>query len=229
QAAGIQSLQRVTGSGVQLGPDLEEQCLVRDLLDEEVAEAVRWVREEALLAQQLESNQFSEVVGQRGVLRREGLEQRERKLASKDGGHLERTLEWVRQPVDAGREQVVHRVRHLSRRWRAPQGQRAAARLEEVLLTQIAGQLLDKERVPLGPLEDERTEGRGQFSGVEERRDDLDGLLVRWAVEDQPVVRRAILPGRGGARPIVAEKEGPTAGKSIDEKPTERIQNTAQP
>ena len=179
QAAGIQSLQRVTGSGVQLGPDLEEQCLVRDLLDEEVAEAVRWLREEALLAQQLESNQFSEVVGQRGVLRREGLEQRERKLASKDGGHLERTLEWVRQPVDAGREQVVHRVRHLSRRWRAPQGQRAAARLEEILLTQMAGQLLDKERVPLGPLEDERTEGRGQFSGVEERRDDLDGLLVR--------------------------------------------------
>ena len=43
----------------------------------------------------------------------------------------------------------------------------------------MAGQLFHKERVPLGPLEDERAEGGGQLSGVEERRDDLDGLRVR--------------------------------------------------
>jgi hypothetical protein len=147
-APGRQPLEGRARTRMQLGPGPEQQALVGHLLDQEVAEPVRQLGEQILLVEQLEAHQLVDWALEVLAAVRERLHERQRELAAEHGGELQRALEGLRQPVDAGSEQVVHGPWHLAFRQLAPERRPVGAGHDEIVLAQIARSSSMKKGLP---------------------------------------------------------------------------------
>ena len=137
---GVEPLQRTSRRRVQLGPRLEQQAAIGDVANQSLREGEPQLRKELLLVQQLQGDEL----GHRrvGVLTRgrDRLQQADREFPAQHRRALQRALQRLSQAVDARREQIVNRLRNGFFRARRP----------PLALAQIAGELLDEERVPFG-------------------------------------------------------------------------------
>ena len=105
--------------------------------------------------------------------------------AADDSRALRDPLLLWRQQVEPGEDHRLHVVRDLDvldRRDRTPT---AVLVHEQPLVDQVTDDLLEEERVPLGPLEDPLAHGRRQPVDVQQGRDETCALLARQRVERQ--------------------------------------------
>ncbi len=82
-----------------------------------------------------------------------GLEEREGDVSADDGGSLQKALVLGRQPVDPGGQHGLHRGRHLNAWKHLRQAIRPTLADQGLGLGQGPDALLQKEGVPLGPLD----------------------------------------------------------------------------
>ena len=116
-------LQGLDNTGVQHPPPLLEETAIGHLVRQGVLEGVLALGEEPRLVEELgrlevRQTAMQVVFGQLG----NGLQQRQGHLCADDRGGLEQALLLRRQPVDARRQDRLHRGRHLDRRQGLRQG-----------------------------------------------------------------------------------------------------------
>ena len=132
EPVGVEALDGLDDPGVERAPALLEQAAVGHLVGERVLEGVLEVGEEARLVEELGGLEVGEAVG---AARPSGssaiaCEQGDGHVLADDRGGLEEALVLRRQPVDARRQDRLHRRRDLDgvRRLRQPVGAALARR-----------------------------------------------------------------------------------------------------
>ena len=140
-----------------------------------------------LFADQLHRLQLVEVPVQLAVGLGDGAQHAVEEAAPDDRGGAQHVLEVVVQPVDAGHDDPLDRVRDGDVSTRAVASQRplAASWTHGPGVDQGTDDLFDEEGVALGPADDRLPDAGREVVDLEQ-------------VVDQP----GALPGRGGARPI---------------------------
>ncbi len=130
QPVGVQLLDGGADQPVQLAASLQEDALVRDVVDQRVLEHVRQLGVVGLLVDELQAPQLAHQPRHPVAHLGRALEQAQRELAADHGGDLDRALGVVAQPVDARREDALDAVRHRDRpRGRPPGRSRPFSRL----------------------------------------------------------------------------------------------------
>ena len=147
-------LQGLDDPGMERAPPLLEQRLIGHLLGQGVLEGVLDVGEEARLVEELGGLQMGEAQAER-LLRHlgNGLEERQGHLRADDRGGLQELFLLRRQPVDARRQDRLHRGRHLDTRERPGQAIGPLVADQHLRFHQGAHALLQKEGVALRALD----------------------------------------------------------------------------
>ena len=183
-ALGREPLEGLGDASVERAPPVVAQPLVRHLVREGVLERVLEVGNEPGLVEELRGLKVGELDAHLGLRRvGDGQEQREGHVLADDGGSLEQSLGLGPQAVDAGGQDGLHRGRHLDRVDRSGQGVRASLTAQGLGLHERLHGLLEEERIPLGPLEEERREPLEAGVSPEERPQELLRALRRQRVE----------------------------------------------
>ena len=212
-ALGREPLEGLGDAGVEGALPVVEQPLVRHLVREGVLERVLEVREEPGLVEELGGLEVRETAS-KPLLRQVGhrLEQGERHVRPDDGRGLEQALLVGGQAVDAGGQDRLHRRGHLDARQGRRQAVGPALADQHLGLDQRADALLQEERVPFRPLDQERRE-RTQ-GGVVPQEGVQEGLraLGRQRVEPELRVVRPAPPAVLVLGAVVDEEED--AGRS---------------
>ena len=134
-----------------------------------------------------------------------------------DGGSLEQTLLLRRQPVDAGGQHGLHRGRHLNARESLRQAIRPALADQGLGLGQGPDALLQKEGVPLGPLDQALLERLEAGVAPEEGLEQFLGT-GRWqGVEPELGVVGLVPPAVLVVGAVVDEEEDPRGGEALDQ------------
>src|SRR5216684_4633515 len=112
----MEGFNRVHDSRMEISVTLLQQAAVSDLVRERVLEGVFEIRKEARLVKELGGLEVAEPPSQVFLCKLGNLEQEsERHVFADDRGRLEQPLVLWRQAVDAGRQNRLHRRRHLNR------------------------------------------------------------------------------------------------------------------
>ena len=132
-------------------------------------------------------------------------------------GRLEQSLGLGREAVDAGGQDGLHRGRHLDRVDRSGQGVRASFAAQGLGLHQRLHGLLEEERIPLGPLDEERREPLEPGVFAEEAPKELLRALRRQRVEAELGVGRLAAPGVLILGTVVDQEAEPGRPEALDQ------------
>jgi hypothetical protein len=179
--------------GMERPPPLQQEAAVRHLLGEGVLEGVGVLGQEPRLVEELRRLEVRQGTVQ-GVLGQLGhrVQQRERHVRANDRGYLEQALRLGRQPVDAGRQHGVDRLRQHPRR---------------ALFPGVPGQLLHKEGIA-SRLGHDRLELRlRKGHGTQRRLDDGPALRSTQGRHDDLRHRDVRRPSGLISRPIGREEQ----------------------
>ena len=187
QPVGIEPLDGLHDPAVEGAPPVLEQAAVGDLVGEGVLERVFDVGEEPRLVEELRGLEGRQTLPE-GVLGglRDGLEKGDGHVLPDDRGHLEKAPCLGRQLVDACGQDRFDRGRHLDRLDRSSQVTRPPLAPQDVGIHQRLHGLLQEERIPLRPLDEERREPARARVLAEEPPEELTGTA-------------RVAAGRGGA------------------------------
>jgi hypothetical protein len=195
---------------------LLEQGAVGDLVGERVLEGVLGIGKEARLVEELGRLQLREPPPHRllrGVRHRP--EQHEGNVLADDRGRLEQRLVLHGEPVDARRQDHLHRRGHLDRLDRAGQPIRAPRAGQRSRLHQRPDALLDEEGVP--PLHEQAPQGLHPRVIAQQGAQELPRALRRQRVEPQLAVVGLAPPAVLVLRPVVHQQEQPSRGETLDQ------------
>ncbi len=206
QPVRVEPLDRGHDLRVQLAAPVLQQAPVGHLVRERVLEGVLQVREELRLVEELRLLQMREPAPQ-GLLRllRDRREQRVGHVLADHRGRLQELLLLWRQPVDARRQDRLHRGRDLQRLHRPRQPVRSALSRQRARLHQRAHRLLQEERV--AALDQHLRERREPRVRAEQRREQLCRALGGQAVEPQLGVGSLAAPAVLVLGPVVDQQQ----------------------
>ena len=149
------------------------------------------------------------------------MEQRERDVLADDGSDLQETLVFSGKPVDARRQDGLHRRGDLNRLDRLCQSIPSALSYQRLGLHQRADALLQEERVP--PLDEELLERREPGIVAEQRLQQFACALGGKRVEPHLTVRRLAAPAMLVLGTIVHEQQQARRAKAVDEAIEKRL------
>ena len=145
-------------------PPGSEQAVVGDVLDDGVLEAVLRLGKDAGLVNQLQALEGLDVGGDRRRSIGESGEQAHAELAADHRGRLDGALDRLPEAIDAGPDDVLHRVGKRPVSLAAPRSAGALG-TEQAALRQRTGHFLDEERIAPRPVLDELLQARREWAG----------------------------------------------------------------
>jgi hypothetical protein len=177
---GIELFDRAADRSMQLLSALDEQALVRDVLDDRVLEDVGGLGQEPLLVDDLQRFQFlKESLQLDAGEARDALEQAAEELTTDHRGELHGTLAVLAEAVEARHDDVVDGVRDHRVADRPHDTKAAVFALENPEVEQRFGHFLDEQRHPFRLVEQRPRDVRREPLDAEHPADHGQGLGFR--------------------------------------------------
>ena len=213
ETSAVERLQGAGGGRVKGPAPGGEEALVGDLLDERMVEGVAGLVQRRRGLEELQALQLGDVRVEAGSVP-DQQQQPGRELAAQHGADLEHASSFVVQPVDAGHEHALHRLRH-------------DRVLRSVALVDGSGELLEEEGVALAPPDDGLRPIRDRRR--EQRAHELAAVVRRKPGQGELRHVGASRPGRLVAGPIRAEQQDRLPAEVVHEARQELLGRPVHP
>ena len=220
----------VTARRVEDAPPILKEAPVGHLVGQGVLEGVLDVGEQARLVEELGGLEPGEALGQRvGGSSGDACEHGHWDVGADHRGGLEQRLVLWRQPVDARRQDRLHRRRHVDGVRGLHEPVRAALAHEHPVVDEAPHALLEEERIALGPREEEPLQGLEAGVAPEQRLQQRGRTLRRERVQPELAVVGLPAPAVPVLGTVVDEEQEPGRRQALDQPVEHRLRLGVDP